>query len=379
MKKSIIFVNSLFNLIVAIQIRKAMHPKEQFDIIISDASYGLKEIYDARSLEELFDNVYFANINHKYYADNNKGLAGKLKRIYNKTILFISPGTLLEKILGEDLDFDYTDVYFWNPDLVFYPFYMEHNKRCVPLTLHLYSDGIAGYYLDSPDRDHTENFQLFHTVWANQYVKRKYGFDCICNLNYDTYIFSPEFYVGGKNHSLIGIPRIEVSNENIALFDRIFLVEDLPEIKEKYIFFDQPIGQNVAMNAYKEMVRKIIQKVGASNVAVKLHPRSQTDIYKEMGVRVFKNAYPWELYALKYSLSKKVLITLSSSSVLLPDLIFEMISESKIIILRNVIEVIGDEGYKKGVELEKKFYQKFLLERNRTLLPASLEELLCEL
>lgn len=371
MKKNIIFVNSLFQLLSALQIRRAMYPEERFDIVLSDGAYGLHEIYLSKSLEDIFDKVYFADVKEKYVLDGQWGLKKACKRKINSARLLFFPGKLFEHILDAQIEFEYTDVFFWNPDVVFYSFYMESNRRECSIRLHVYQDGVANYYLEAPDSDIQGGVKLFGIRAANSFLNRRYGFDCIYNMDFDHYLFEPAWYVAENEHSLVEIPKLEKNDETYNILNSIFRMEQIQEIQEKYIFFDHAYGKDeIDLDLYFEVIDKITNYVGAENFAIKLHPRTNSKFFDSMNVHVITDRYPWELYSLKYNLSSKVLITVMSASVVTSDAIFIHEGDNKKVLLFNIVkphELEAAEGVK-----------TFLSARaaeNSVLIPNSGEEL----
>jgi hypothetical protein len=336
-KKNVIFVNSLFNLIVACQIRNELFGNESFDIVVSDESPGLYEIYQTGELEKVFDRVF--------YADTNSYNKGRINYIYNKAKMLSNPGKVYCKLIGKDDFIEYTDIFFWNPDVVFYSYYMEMNHRKKKSNIHVYSDAMAGYFLDAPDRDHPGGYHLFRTTLANEILEKKYSWKCVYDMDFDYYMFSPKMYFAGVPRRLVEIPSI--NKRKAEYLNVLFKQYQVTEIKEKYIFFERPWQDSFDENINLNIIRQLVDVVGKENVAIKTHPRSNRGDYLNLHVHVIEGTYPWEIYEAAYSTNGKVLLTVTSSGLLMSNLIYEGSENGKKVFLYKLVAA----AYKNTKEL----------------------------
>lgn len=324
-KRNVILVNSLFNIITAVQIRCGIFENEPFDLVLSDECPGLELIYENGCLNDVFDYVYYAKTKNISRLDRIVGL--------------LFPRRVLRKALGKKMLF-YSDIFFWNPDRIFYFYYMELNRLRKKFRLHVYGEGIAGYTMEGPDSDReSEYFQYSHKV-LNDFVRKKYSVKKVVDMEYDYYMFAPENTLITHKKKVVEIPPVDVSDDKrIKLYNKIYKYNNDIVLSEKYVFLASVPEETTDPDLYRKSIRKICSIVGEDNFIVKLHPRTPEREIGLIGVKVVQQCFPWELYCMNNDISNKVFITENSSAAILPSILFE--KRPQIVLLSYISNVYG--------------------------------------
>lgn len=333
MKKIVFIVSSLFNLILAFHMRTTLLADSACDIVLTDGSNGLKEIYENGTLRRYFTDVFFSS----------QCQISKLSLLESA----FNPGKAYQKLLGIHNMPEYSDVFFWNPDHTFYFLYMENNRIKQPLRLHVYSDALTGWFLDAPDDDIPGGVKLYRRIlFLNSFVK-KYGFMPVYQMDFDYYMFYPENSMIPHKHKVHAIPSIKRDNKcEIAQLNEIFGFDAEYTINQKYIFIDGPSTRWTDREAHRDYLRELCNLVGENNFLVKPHPRTKAEEYDGYGVNVEKQVYPWDLYCLNHGLNDKVLITYDGAGAFTPSLLYDM--HPTLILAREALDP-GKEGFPKEV------------------------------
>lgn len=299
-KRNIVFVETPFQLIEAIQIRTQMRQDEKFDIVLSDSTPSLGMIHAEKRLEGIFDNIYFWE-NISFYG----------KSYYSE---LIKPGSFAKSIFQTKLD--YSDCFFWNPTPFFWSFLNLTKEK---VKLHIIGDSQASYITDSPDSP--TNIQCCYRSRIYKLIyERKKVYTSVYKKKYDYYIFSPEYIVFKPKHNIIEIP----SDFDFELYNGVFNYGIISEIKEEYIFLDQVHGEDGCdAQCIYQTIKKFAEHVGKGNLAIKPHPRQNADFYDGIEARIITQQYPWEAYCMKYDISKKKICGFQSSSMSMPKALFK--------------------------------------------------------
>ena len=341
-RKNVIFVNSLFNMILAVQLRKSLYGHEQFDVLVSNVASGLKEIYDSHELENIFD--------HVYYVDYKK---------LNKFVLFkgvIKPEYIWNSVI-EDYFIEYENIFFWNPTRMLHYYLMELNRRRKPYKLHVYADAAGGYITDCPVEKGIFRFPVFNDI-----LSKKYGYKPICRQEYDYYLFSPQYMGYESLRPIREIPLIDYHDEKIRMtYNKIFHINESYSITEKFIFMDvNQTDQFQGRETGLDYIKTVIKSVEKQNLVLKPHPRQNLEIYKDLKIKIITLIFPWEVYCINHSIDEKVIIAFGTSSAFLPYVLFNT-NHTVVYIdeeteLDKLYGVEWEEFIKKLIEKGKKIY-----------------------
>lgn len=302
--KNVIIVDSMFNLLLSIQLRKTILKNEECDIILSSYASGLRSIYANNSLSCLFDDVFFAD----YTLISKK----------TKLQAMIDPEKMVIKLIGNKLPY-YGQVFFWNPTHLLYYLLMHYNNHKHSYALHLYGDAMGAYVVDYP----IEN-TFFRKKIVNSYFVRRFSHKLVKELDYDYYVFSPELIGFNPSHKLVEIPSITSESRVVKCFYDAYGIDyDVSEVKAQYIYLDIKHHEQFGNTGAGLVVLSGLSKKFGNDFIVKPHPRQEKDIYVDSNVPILDLQIPWELYCMQHSIDRKVIITFCSSSAFMPYVLFD--------------------------------------------------------
>ncbi len=302
-KKYVIFANTLFNVIIAVQIRKGLFPDEEFDIVLSNQTSGLDRVYENGYLENVFDHIYFAKMERHT----------RMQRM----VSLIDPGVMYKSLLGINEIPQYTDIFMWNPDRVFYSYYMHANKHHFDYKLHVYGEGVCGWFKESPDEHAC--YTLYSREFLNRYLRRKYNFMRVNDMDYDYYTFKPNWAVFDRKKEVIEIPSVDINDETTDLFNKIFDYPADLKIDEPVVFLATAWNEEDTEENARIFINHLIEQVGRDNFIIKRHPRDQhLSMYEELGVKLVKDVFTWDLYCLNNNIDDKILVAYPSASIMVP-------------------------------------------------------------
>lgn len=287
-----IFCNTYYQLIFAIQMRLTIMKNDEVDIIISDRSKGAQLITERLQNEKVFDNCYYVEIK-------------SFGKVYSVT------DGITGKCCFGFLRCKYDQLCIHNIDITSYALFSRLNKYNSRIIVNRFEEGILSY--DRKGMDSIDKKKRLVRI-----VRKCLGRPLLEDVIDKFYCYYPYIYNG--NLSTIEVPKIQSRDTIIPILRRIFNLTELDyiEYKRRYIFFtsvydfegDNEIGEF-------SLLLKLADLVGRENLIVKVHPRDTRTIYEENGLKVDKNsAAPWEAIQLCGDFKKNVFLTTASSSVL---------------------------------------------------------------
>lgn len=302
----LVIVNSVFNLMVAIQLRLTYLETDEVDLIISDETPSFRQLYYRKVLENVFTNVYFAEVK-EYQVTKRK---------------FFSPKYALSEILKESPK-SYSDIFFWNPDFIIYNYYKWYKCIRKKVNFHLYGDAMSSYILDAPDGNRNEGMYTGNKKNILNFLdKWLFGYTRIADINYDYYIFMKEMFLKSTLRNLISIPTIDVNNKFVLeLYNSIYEYKGY-YINQKYIYLDTARDGYITDEDVLGILRVLIDYLGRDNIIVKPHPRVDEKIYLQLGIEIFDRNVPWEIYCMNNQVSDKIVFCSLTSAAVMPYILF---------------------------------------------------------
>lgn len=299
--KRLILVNTLYQMVVAIQLKNTSFTSDSVSLLISDHVRNGEEISQNVRRLNIFESVGF--IKTKGVIENRKGI-DKLKDFYDFSFKDVNRyGYYLNSC--NDLYYDEFLCYnFWTDTYGLYSILYQHNKN---ITFSFFEEGILSYHFNPMDTGRRKTIRIIRKLLGKKSVTEAFG---------GFYCFYPELYHGDLKP--IKIAPISSSDPTALQIRKVFDIKEIVEYNEKYIFFssvydidgDLPIGEF-------DLLLKISEIVGRENLIVKVHPRDTRSIYKDNGLKVDTNSgAPWEAILLSGDFSSNVFLTTASSSVL---------------------------------------------------------------
>ena len=298
MKNILVYCNTYYQLLVAIQLQLTLKVEDKVSVLLTDESRGAEEIACRLKESGFFCHVFF----HKTrIGAAEAGIAYKLRTLKN--------GVFGE--LPKDVPTDYICDEFigYNLDLSTHAVFAALSKRNPDMLCNAMEEGLLSY--NAPEND----------CGLLQMIRRLRSLLGKANLRQSVkrwYCFNPSVYKGGLKGT--EIPKLCTKNLRLQnTLQQVFLGQkSLEAYEEKYIYLPciydieggEPIGE-------LELAKRLADQVGKDNLIVKVHPRDDAEKYRRAGLTVDTNSsVPFEVLCILQDLSEKVLITTLSGSVL---------------------------------------------------------------
>lgn len=302
MKRILIFANTYYQLIMAIQLKYTLFRDDYVALVLSDHSNGAEKVYDRLKKQNFFDETAF--VKSKGVIHNRKA-SEKITETFH--LIFRNSNNYSFYLDGlSSLVFD--QVLFYNIEIDTYGVFSilaAHNKK---IEFSSYEEGILSY--DNFFYDSTK-FKFIRT--CRHLINKPAIFD-----HYKTfYCVYPELYTG--NAQPVSIPQISSDNNEMkSLLADIFNIDTSVNYeKYRYIYFESSYESNNQPIGEMEVFQQLVEIVGAENILVKKHPRSVTRYFEEHGIQVDTNSNaPFEAIQLNCEMSSCTFICAASGSVL---------------------------------------------------------------
>lgn len=315
MKRQLFVCNSVYQIFVALWIKYYYYSDSKSDIIISDhMTQGEKLAENIRRLG-IFEHVYHAETLD--FAKFKVKLTRK-ERIYAS----LQPNRMLRHFL--DLPDKYTQLYIANVDYFSQLLFDALAHRNTELELIIYEDGMFTY-----SRLYEKDYQSTFIPTPN--AIKKFLHVCVYRKKtifgnvHKMLVFNPENMVWKPEFPVVALKKVERENKIFRdICNRVFSYYNSSDVYDKkYIFLEEAFSAEGAELNDLEIVEQIAHKVGKENMMVKIHPRNPVNRFAKIGIKTNRDiSIPWEVIIMNTDFSDKILITVSSSSILNPRLIF---------------------------------------------------------
>ena len=295
---------TVFQLINILNIKHHMYPDVKADLAFASTTDFTRYIEPLKSLgmfENIFISPYRVQIDMQKFKDSAP----------NKDLLR-DPDSYEHALPITD---SYTD-YFMSVSAS--PFqkltYYQLVKKGITPRVHIFEDGSDTYITNiiSTVRDDMFDHSIYKT--NQQFVNN------ICELLF----YEPELYSGGNRFTLSVLPKIESSDVAfVDILHKVFGECKMP--KEKYIYFNECFATDKIATNDIQLLDSIGDIVGKENITVKVHPRAERgeQFYMLHGYSIFaENTVPWEMFVLSAEMQNKVLISVSSNTLINPYIVF---------------------------------------------------------
>lgn len=341
-----------------------LHEKNNSDIYIYDRYEKAKDIVYALEESALFRRVFLVNESHLY----------KIKdEINNKAFLYaqafykyLSVYIIVPRIV--DIDIVYEEMFFPCHILATRLVRFYYIKKNYPTKYYMFDEGVGSY-----------RGQFEHSNAINTIIKRVLFGKEASRMSFDTYLFRPELLITNKKDK-ININRIESIDEldsiNYKTYCDVFKGGDYSIIDKRVVFFDG-IREELFLtrDGFKIMdlwYKTIERELGASNMLVKPHPRAKREYNYDSEIELYYEfVAPIEIDYLKCELNNMVFISVASTAVISPKLLFD---KEPIVLLLCCV----NEKYFKPTVNQLNFYKKvkeIYRRKDRFFMPHSINEL----
>lgn len=294
-------VNTVYQLIVAITIRESLYKEDNVDIMVSDKTPILKEIYENHRFDPYFRSTYFADSSKLDPTYRNNGLVN----LYES--LFFNRNTV--DMLGCDLP-AYDFVFYSNCDEIM----KEIFKSCVRKNRHTvfscYEDGLYSYVKNPGNLIGSRLGYFIFTYFLNYRDAKQ---------NKNLYLFEPDLVSEEVTKAVLPIPKPDKSVFSILMDLFQFTPVKIPE---PFIFFGQGAAAIKQKKEYREIIELAFETIGSKDFILKKHPRKAP--LDEFGteMKVLQSSCPWELFEMGQNCDDNILISIFSTSCVTGKLLF---------------------------------------------------------
>lgn len=292
--------NNPYQIIVSLLIAKKLHNSNDFeDIMITDNFLHSKKIYINIKETSFFNKTFFVNINAILFPKTIKNRCQKIARV-------IKTDSFLKNIEGDKFDhLSYDEIFYNNDDLFLYNLVLCCFRNNSKIKIFRFEEGYSSYLTPfcSPRAQKIFNLKNKHSTFI----------ELLCGM-YFFYPDKPLFKTKVELKKING----SVDSDFKHMIKTIFQIPNLKyDLDGKWIIFEESFYQDYGYNADIEFYKEIIENLGAKNIVVKLHPRSKTNRFCNMGVQIMINdGIPWEAIVLSNDFKNIKLLTLASGSVI---------------------------------------------------------------
>lgn len=316
--KQLIICNNVYQTLVALWIVHCSDRFVRWDAIVSDHMNNSAEVAQRMRRCGLFENVHHV-----------KSLALTKNQVSHNRVTSILNAVFPMRELREYGDFraEYSDVYFANFDNFSQVLYNALSHRTPDVKLHVFEEGLASY----------SSFARFYAQLKDYYGNRNAGFrKYLHKYVYRTRVipgnlseflaFNPQLIQWDPECAVRTMEKIDCGDQvfrNIA--NNVFGFDpSAQEYDKKYIFFEESFYADGSEVNDVELIEALAQRVGKDNMMVKIHPRNPANRFQRLGYKTNRNtAIPWEVVVMNLDdISDKVLITVASSCILNPIIVF---------------------------------------------------------
>lgn len=308
MTSNIIVCATVYQLIVALQVKRTILSNTKTDVILLDTIRNSQVLALYIAKENIFDSVFALSLNDMGSAGFIKGkIISKLKRVMSRNGV--------EFFLNKNYD-EFFFASFNTISLLLGSFYLRKNNS---IKITMFEEGASSYSNLYADifRDITNNCNQIKE-WLYKFLRNP--------INYVSkyYVFDPSVVLWDAPN-VERIPPIDTKDKEFrALLNRLFdyaIIKD--SYTEKVIFFEESYYADGVDVPDVEIVNKLAEKYGKDQIFVKKHPRNPTNRFEQLGYKTnVDTSIPWEVIAMNIDLSDKIIATISSTAAINTVLMF---------------------------------------------------------
>lgn len=310
-KESILVIcNTPFQIIVACHVLRCFYNGAEVDLYISSGIKGYENLVANARYTHMFRSVLPIEVEKVFR--KGEGLLKLLQYLLKRINEIIQTIILANSICKKQ---QYDIFLFSNISIL--------TKRLTSLLTHIspackiemFEEGTITYTKQFADGD-------AQTTPYRRFVD-KIG---VINRLSTLYVFNPMFLSWSpKNGQIIELPRLTNLSEDFTCnLNYIFGYNtSIDKYDKKLIFFEE----SHVMEGFEvpdiQILERIAQKIGKENIMVKIHPRNPVNRFAKLGYKTnVVTSIPWELIILNQPMADKILVTISSGSVIYPYLYF---------------------------------------------------------
>ena len=295
MGKSLFLVNSVYHLLTTVHIKHNVFPWEEADLVVTDATPGLSGLAPRLRETGLFQRVILAE---------TKELSSRFPMNEEKAVAqcFGERETTLQWVLGEELEREYSQVFFPNCDWLARLLACRYYSS--PCPFYWVEDGFSSYVVD---------FFNPHRAAVNRHAEG----EKLKEKTQAALLYEPRLAMRGDSIPNRSIPKL--SRKDGELKELLNFIFDYRPPRElpPFLFLEQSFRTENIQGNDLELMARCQQVVGPGNFGVKPHPRNGDNLPQSMGLtRKIDLSAPWELFLLNQEREIPTVITVCSNGAL---------------------------------------------------------------
>lgn len=226
----------------------------------------------------------------------------KLAAVEDPTLFFPEGAAPIEPMF--DTIFCPIDHIYWKM------LYRLHTVNGSPAKVCLFDEGVRAYTIDLPSTDDKPWFQGSYA--QAPFIRAVEAY----------YLYQPDLYaVKGHSYQLRQLANPMKHPQVRSTLLEVF-GSDAP-LQEPFIYLEDFFFQDRCISNDFALFEQVAALVGRENIIVKRHPRGDVDRFGPCGYKTMeRSVVPWEIQLLANDLRRKVLVSVSSTAILTPFIIF---------------------------------------------------------
>jgi hypothetical protein len=316
--KSVLFgVDSLFQFIIATNLRTTVYKDDEADIIIYSSTPPAKGLYEKVSKKSIYRNVYYAD-SSLCRCGKNYTFKEKIPKYFVYLLSMPFPKKTIKRIIGCALTEKYDEFVFHGfgalADCIFNVCYRNNTE----IVCKRIEDAYVSYF----------------TLWGSKKNSIRRSLESLSNTflgnknienHINGYYFSePEMVMAKIPYPIIQAPKFGRANKPfVELLNDLFDYKEVLKTDKKIFLFEDGRLFFDGSEEEVELVKDMISYIPKEKIAIKMHPRRKVDRFASLGVESMKaSKVPWEVIQLNQDYSGCILMTVSSSAVFSSDIYF---------------------------------------------------------
>lgn len=290
-----------YHIFNAINIKNQLFSEYDADLFIMNHMQCYKTIGEQATISGLFKHIF--TIEDCPGSKNAHGT--KLAWYFFRHFIAIQSG-----IRRTGQAFNYNTLVINCPDVVTNELLIKRVKKSIAAKVIYVEDGIATYTIDM--ECYPKKLSYFFRVLGLKGFKKHVD---------TTYFYRPNLVqTTCPNPTQLPIPTETVKE----IINAVFGFRSKDDFKDKrFIFFEESFSQDGIEVNDIELFTQAVDYLNRDACILKKHPRSTSERVKAIGLDIMQGNFPWELYCLNYDFSDNVLLSISSTALLNPKLIFD--------------------------------------------------------
>ena len=318
MKKIIIGIDSVFQFIIASNLRMTLYKDDVVDLVIYKSFQSASDLYNHVRVTDVYRNVYLADTSLTK-CGNKYSFLEKFPKYFVYLWSMIKPQKVLANIIGQKIQDKYDEFLFNGygalPECIFNTCY-QNNKSII---CHRFEDGYSSYFTvyNSKKNHIRRSLEAFATIIFDRQK--------IDDFVKSFYFQEPQMVMSTLPYEVVGVPKFGRHNKKLVDFLNNAFDYNPEEYKQKKVYFfeDGRMFFESDTDEEVEIVSGISQIVNPNSILVKLHPRSKINRFEKLGVETMKkSSIPWEVIQLNQDFGGVIFVTITSSPIFSSDIYF---------------------------------------------------------